>query len=445
MSGNRDRYEHRRNRDNSQEQARKGERHRESANKSQNNGAIDIIKILKEKLFSYKVKAPNMSDSFDFDENEYFGGPVSHSDGDSEKYDKKSAAKSSKPAKEQREKRYEHREPRRPRNEYNSQDRRRAKSPDDYLSSVKRKAGAGLKKGADLAKKGADLKKGAGKLKNGIDKKIPAAIAGVAVVFIFAGILLAVIPGIGGKASEPNVSPQDIFPTQTYTYNDGLITMGLEDQSAIAQNSEYKIPLKPKEYDPIVYSYPAAGKRVALTFDDGPSKEMTDDYIQVLADNNVKATFFLLAKNVQAFPDEARMLQEAGHDIANHSLNHAQLSGLSGDSLKNDFAESNKIFKEVLGKTPKFMRPPYGSYNDEVLATAREYGQIPIYWSIDTNDWRKYSTETMVETIKSEMSDGAIILMHEGKSNTLEALPTIIQTIRDMGYEIVPLSELLSY
>ena len=91
------------------------------------------------------------------------------------------------------------------------------------------------------------------------------------------------------------------------------------------------------------------------------------------------------------------------------------------------------------------MRPPYGSYTDEVLSVAKKYGQQPIYWSIDTNDWRKYSTETMVNTILNNLSDGAVILMHEGKSNTLDALPAIAEAVRAAGYEFVPLSELLSY
>ena len=81
----------------------------------------------------------------------------------------------------------------------------------------------------------------------------------------------------------------------------------------------------------------------------------------------------------------------------------------------------------------------------DLLSVAKKYGQQPIYWSIDTNDWRKYSTETMVNTILNNLSDGAVILMHEGKSNTLDALPAIAEAVRAAGYEFVPLSELLSY
>lgn len=315
----------------------------------------------------------------------------------------------------------------------------------DVASKVK----GGFNNLGGKVKKG--VKSGRASVRGGVQKtagsrlveKVPVVLAILCCLLIIGGVALAIIPGFKSSATEITATVESAFPIQTFTYEDGLVTMGLKDEAEIAM--PYMVPPKPKEYDPIIYSYPPAGKRVALTFDDGPSKEMTDDYIKVLADNNVKATFFLLAKNVQAFPEQAKSLADAGHDVDSHSLNHSQLSSLSTTALQEDFRKTNEIFKEVVGKTPSYMRPPYGSYNDEVLSTARNFGQIPIYWSIDTNDWRKWSTETMVNTIKSEISDGAIILMHEGKSNTLEALPTIIQTLRDMGYEIVPLSQLLSY
>ncbi|MEG2149181.1 MAG: polysaccharide deacetylase family protein [Clostridiales bacterium] len=269
-------------------------------------------------------------------------------------------------------------------------------------------------------------------------------------ILIVSGIVLAIAPfGNNSRAVADEVKPQEILPTTTYTYDESLVTLDFKTQDEIDKEkkeaSTYLIPPKAKVYDPIVFSYPPAGKRAAITFDDGPDPKMVDDYLSVLEQNKVKASFFMLANSVQAYPDQARKVRDAGHDVVSHSQRHAILSKLPTDALKADFANTNKVFKDVLGYTPKYMRPPYGSHNDEVLATAREYGQIPIYWSIDTNDWRKYSTETMVNTIKSEISDGAIILMHEGKPNTLAALPEIIKTVRDCGYEIVPLSELLSY
>ena len=421
MSGNRERYEKKRNR--SQDNAS------QASQDSKVNKGKEALQSLRDK-YSQRSKSVNIEPESDFDENEYFGNS--------------SAPKVDKPRAEKG-KNLESAE----------------KRPGQYFSSFASKLKGSISKGgstnsAPSAKSGGEARKTTGHSSprranfraNGVRSflQIPVLIAVVSGVLLISGVVLAVLPGDKSKASQPVVQVQDIFPVNTFTYEQGLVTMGLASEGDVAAGANnYMVPPKPKEYDPIVYSYPAAGKRVALTFDDGPSHEMSDDYIKVLDDNNVKATFFLLAKNVAAFPEQAKQLQEAGHDIASHSLNHSVLSSLSTTALQEDFAKSNEIFKETVGEKPDFMRPPYGSYDDEVLATAREYGQLPIYWSIDTNDWRKYSTETMVNTIVNNLSDGAIILMHEGKSNTLEALPAIIQAIRDNGYEIVPLSQLLSY
>lgn len=304
----------------------------------------------------------------------------------------------------------------------------------------------------NLSHGGTEPKKKISKLQGVVGKRIkatpltPRIIGMVACVLLVIGIAIAFGAFGGSKVQADTVNPNSIMPSVTNVYSSGLSAMGKEAQEGDAQQAkEPMIPLKPKEYDPIVYSYPAAGKMVAITFDDGPNKDTTEKYLKILADNGVKASFFMLGKSVQAYPDLAKKVESEGHDVLSHFYQHAILPKLDEASLQNDFEQVNTIFKSVLGHTPKFMRPPYGNYNDTTLATSRKYGQIPIYWSIDTNDWRGRSTENMVETITSHLSDGAIILMHEGKSNTLEALPAIIKAIKDAGYTIVPLSEMLSY
>lgn len=288
-----------------------------------------------------------------------------------------------------------------------------------------------------------------GKVSTSKGNKLPFYFAVFSLILIIIGVVLIFKSPGQSTAAAPKPTPEQAIDFHTFTYEDGLVTMGLKTAAEVSQEakktSEIMIPPKAKEYDPIIYSYPAAGKRVALTFDDGPSSKMTKDYLNVLDQLNIKASFFMLGNSVMAYPDLAKEVEERGHDVLSHSKEHAILANLSREQLEADFSYCNDAFKEVLGHTPKMVRPPYGSYTDEVLSTSRKYGQIPIYWSIDTNDWRKYSTETMVNTIVNNLSDGGIILMHEAKGNTLEALPAIAEAVRAQGYEFVPLSELLSY
>ena len=279
--------------------------------------------------------------------------------------------------------------------------------------------------------------------------RLPVCFGILSLILVIVGVIIIGSSSDTTTAAAPQPKPEQAIDFQTFTYEDGLVTMGLKTAAEVSQEtanrSKILIPPKAKTYDPIIYSYPAAGKRVSLTFDDGPSPKMTEDYLNVLDELNIKASFFMLANSVMAYPDLTKEVEDRGHDVVSHSKEHANLANLSSDQLEADFSYSNDAFKEVLGHTPKMMRPPYGSYTDEVLSVAKKYGQQPIYWSIDTNDWRKYSTETMVNTILNNLSDGAVILMHEGKSNTLDALPAIAEAVRAAGYEFVPLSELLSY
>jgi len=193
----------------------------------------------------------------------------------------------------------------------------------------------------------------------------------------------------------------------------------------------------------ICYSVPSAGKKIALTFDDGPYPRLLDQYLDILAKYNVKATFFCLGSLVQSNPEAAKKIVAGGHELATHSWGHSQLTKLSAAELKNDFAKTSAAVYEAIGYAPYMFRPPYGSIDDDVKAAAAESGMLAVCWNVDTEDWRAKSADAIVNECMRAASDGAIILMHENKELTVAALPRVIEGLQNKGYELVTVGELI--
>jgi peptidoglycan/xylan/chitin deacetylase (PgdA/CDA1 family) len=195
----------------------------------------------------------------------------------------------------------------------------------------------------------------------------------------------------------------------------------------------------------VIRANPGAGKRVALTFDDGPYAQLTEKYLEVLESYDVKATFFLVGSRVEKFLDSAKAIAEKGFEAGGHSYSHSYIKNKSLEHIKQDFLMNNEIIERITGKKVEFFRPPYGAYNKKLLQIAMEFGQISVTWNVDPKDWAGIDAQEISRRVLNNVSDGAIILLHEGRENTLAALPMIIEGLIDKGYEIVPLSELLSF
>lgn len=185
----------------------------------------------------------------------------------------------------------------------------------------------------------------------------------------------------------------------------------------------------------------SAKGKVALSFDDGPFKTYTYDYLDILEEYGVKTTFFCQVQYVERYPEQLQAIVDAGHEIGCHSYAHAQLNKVSSDALRKEIEKCKEIldpFQEIT-----LFRYPYGAYNDRTNGILKEYGLISVMWSVDTEDWAKDDPQAVIDHVKKYTKDGDIILLHEGKKVTLAALPGIITTLRDMGFEIVTVSELL--
>lgn len=187
-------------------------------------------------------------------------------------------------------------------------------------------------------------------------------------------------------------------------------------------------------------------KVVALTIDDGPHYKTTPKVLAILKEKQVKATFFVLGKNVEHFPKLLVQEVNDGHEIGSHTYSHRSLLKLKPNRLTEEFEKAEKA---VAGTAPKptLFRPPNGFYNSQVIETAHQRGYTVVLWSIDPRDWSCPPKEIIVERVLKEIKPGSIVLLHDGQYPlpTPEALGILIDRLREQGYQFVTISDLLQY
>ncbi len=182
------------------------------------------------------------------------------------------------------------------------------------------------------------------------------------------------------------------------------------------------------------------GKYIALTFDDGPSPTTTPRLLDILRDKQVHATFFMLGQNAQEAPDVVKRVHEEGHEIASHSYSHPQLTALSSEELQKEMHDADKAIFEASGFLPKNVRPPYGAIDTK---SAEIIGRPIIQWNIDSLDWTTKNTQAVIDRVNQTAQDGGIILMHDIYPTTVDAVGTVIDNLRNQGYQIVSVSQML--
>lgn len=194
-----------------------------------------------------------------------------------------------------------------------------------------------------------------------------------------------------------------------------------------------------------IYSVETGEKKVGLSFDAAWGNEDTQDILNILADYNVHATFFMTGEWVDHFPEDVKRIQAMGHDLGNHSQNHKNMSQLSNEECKEELMTVHNKVKVLTGVEMDLFRPPYGDYDNEVIQSAKECGYYSIQWSVDSLDWKDYGVDSIVKTVTQhkELKNGAIILMHNGAKYTKDALPKVLEILQAEGYKIVPISELI--
>ncbi|HHX95401.1 MAG TPA: polysaccharide deacetylase family protein [Clostridia bacterium] len=193
-----------------------------------------------------------------------------------------------------------------------------------------------------------------------------------------------------------------------------------------------------------IYQVDTEEKKIAISFDACWGSERTDDIMDILDDNKVKATFFLVNIWLEDYPDKAKEVAERGHEIGLHSTTHPHFTQLSVEEMKEELTKNKEMVKKVTGYDAKLFRPPFGDYNNEVIKTARELDLTTIQWSVDSLDWREnLSAQDISKRILERVEKGSIILMHNDGQHTPEVIKVVLPELKRQGYSIVPISELL--
>ena len=176
---------------------------------------------------------------------------------------------------------------------------------------------------------------------------------------------------------------------------------------------------------------------VALTFDDGPSF-YTEGLLDILMEHNVKATFFVLGTQVRIQSETVQRMFREGHQIGNHTWDHPNLTRMSDDQIREQLQQTDNLIAQIIGESTPFMRPPYGAYNDTVLAAS---GLPIIFWSVDPLDWKDRDAATVAARIVDAPA-GAIILAHDIHKSTVDAVPAIIAALKNRGIHMVTVTKL---
>ena len=187
------------------------------------------------------------------------------------------------------------------------------------------------------------------------------------------------------------------------------------------------------------------GKYIALTFDDGPHKTVTDRVLNTLKEYDAKATFFMLGNQVDYYPSLVQRVAEEGHEIGNHSNTHPDLTKVDANRVQEEFETTNQLIYDVIGRYATVFRPPYGSYNNNSITQATNLNLPIIMWSVDSLDWKTKNATSISHEILSTTTNGSIILMHDIHDATADALPSVLRNLKEQGYSFVTVSQLLEW
>ncbi|MEG2137895.1 MAG: polysaccharide deacetylase family protein [Oscillospiraceae bacterium] len=192
-----------------------------------------------------------------------------------------------------------------------------------------------------------------------------------------------------------------------------------------------------------IYCVQRDQKMVSISFDAAWGNEDTQQLIDILAQYEIKATFFVVGAWVDKYPESVKALSDAGHEVMNHSNTHPHMSKLSRDQIIAEVNACNDKIEAVTGVRPTLFRPPYGEYDDHVIAAVRSLGMEPIQWDVDSLDWKELSAGEITRRVTTKVQPGSIVLFHNAAKHTPEALPGILEDLIARGYTVLPISQLL--
>lgn len=192
-----------------------------------------------------------------------------------------------------------------------------------------------------------------------------------------------------------------------------------------------------------VYCVDRSDNKIAVTFDCAWGSEDINSILSTLKKYNCKATFFVLGTWAEKNADAMKKIAEEGHEIANHSYNHAHYTSLSRDKMREDMLKANESIKKACEVTPTLFRAPSGDYNNAVIEVCHEAKMEYIQWSVDSLDWRNLTGSEMLERIIPKTKSGDILLFHNGTKHTAESLDLILSALSKKGFSFSKVSDLI--
>lgn len=216
-----------------------------------------------------------------------------------------------------------------------------------------------------------------------------------------------------------------------------VTTFVLSGRDVVAVNSNAMARKVP------IYSVDRSDNKIAISFDCAYGADYTLSLLDTLDEYGVKCTFFCVEFWIKKFPDVAREIVKRGHEIGTHSKTHPKMSKLSKDGVIKELTSSISAIEKVTGTKVELFRPPFGDYNDNLLSVATSLKLYTIQWDVDSLDWKDISANEISSRIISKTKSGSIILCHNNAKNTPEALPVVLKTLIEKGYEFVKISELI--
>ncbi len=193
-----------------------------------------------------------------------------------------------------------------------------------------------------------------------------------------------------------------------------------------------------------IYSVDRGEEKVCcLTFDAAWDDTDTDILIEILGKYDVPATFFMVGSWVEKYPESVKKFVDAGHEIMNHSDTHPHIDQLSEEKIKEEIVKCNDKIENLTGTRPTLFRGPYGEYNNAVIREAQSQGMLTVQWDVDSLDWKNLEPQEIVDRVTNRVKPGSIMLFHNGAKNTPQALPQVIEKLRQEGYTFLKASDLL--
>lgn len=187
------------------------------------------------------------------------------------------------------------------------------------------------------------------------------------------------------------------------------------------------------------------GPFIAMTFDDGPHAQNTPRLLDMLKERGIKATFFVVGQCAAEYPDIMKRIVAEGHEIANHSWSHPDLSHMSEGSVTDQLQRTHDVIEQTTGLAPKIMRPPYGAFSaNQRNWASQKWGYRIILWDVDPLDWKVRNADHVKSVILKETVNGSIILSHDIHKSTIDAMPGTLDGLSARGFKFVTVSDLIA-